>query len=101
MPLQSSSASALNHREKERFDLQYLYIPFTDLISVIDEPFQLPNDWQHAIIDVAVARSVSKDEAKANKDAQAALRKEWDRQRDIGTWKEDGVREYSDVVAEL
>eukprot|EP00959_Pyramimonas_sp_CCMP1952_P018306 387793-Pyramimonas_sp.AAC.1 len=46
---------------------------------------------------------LSKDEAKANKDAQAALtlRKDWDRLRDIGTWIEDGVREYSDVVAEL
>eukprot|EP00959_Pyramimonas_sp_CCMP1952_P292531 6118121-Pyramimonas_sp.AAC.1 len=53
--------------------------PFTDLISVIDEPFLLPNDWQHANIDAAVARSVSKDEAKANKDAQVALRREWDR----------------------
>eukprot|EP00959_Pyramimonas_sp_CCMP1952_P301932 6318122-Pyramimonas_sp.AAC.1 len=79
MPLQNSSASALSHREKERVDLQYVHNPFTDLISVIDEPFQLPNDWQHANIDAAVARSVSKGEAKANADAQAALRKEWDR----------------------
>eukprot|EP00959_Pyramimonas_sp_CCMP1952_P342737 7180153-Pyramimonas_sp.AAC.1 len=48
-----------------------------------------------------LARSVSKDEARANRDAQAALRKECNRLRDIGTWNEQGVREYSDVVAEL
>eukprot|EP00959_Pyramimonas_sp_CCMP1952_P305152 6386082-Pyramimonas_sp.AAC.1 len=101
MPLQENSAVDVSHRDKERFDLQYFHNPFTDIISAIDEPFQPPSDWQRARIDAAVARSVSKDEATANKDAQAALRNEWDRLRDIGTWIEDGVREYSDVVAEL
>eukprot|EP00959_Pyramimonas_sp_CCMP1952_P116891 2443372-Pyramimonas_sp.AAC.1 len=81
MPLQSSSAPVPSH--------------------LADEPFQLPNDWQCAKIDAAAARSVSKDEAKANQDAQAALRKEWDILRSIGTWNEKGVRAYDDVVAEL
>eukprot|EP00959_Pyramimonas_sp_CCMP1952_P113041 2363024-Pyramimonas_sp.AAC.1 len=89
MPLRDSSDTDINHRDEEKFDLQYFYHPFTDIKSVIDEPFQLPNDWQCTRIDAAVARSVSKDEAKANKAAQAALRKEWDRLRDIGTWIED------------
>eukprot|EP00959_Pyramimonas_sp_CCMP1952_P376051 7876609-Pyramimonas_sp.AAC.1 len=78
MPLQDNSAASISHRDKERFDWQYFYNPFTDITSIIDEPFQLPSDWQRARIDAAVARSVSKDEAKASKDAQAALRKEWD-----------------------
>eukprot|EP00959_Pyramimonas_sp_CCMP1952_P146600 3068597-Pyramimonas_sp.AAC.1 len=101
MPLQHSSAPMPCHREKERFYLDYVYNPFTDLTSVVDEPFRLPSDWQHAKIDAAVARSVSKIEAQANQDAQAALRKEWAILRDIGTWSGKEVREYSDVVAEL
>eukprot|EP00959_Pyramimonas_sp_CCMP1952_P388965 8149864-Pyramimonas_sp.AAC.1 len=76
MALQSSSASALSHREKERFDLQYFYNPSIDLISVVDETFQLPNDWQRAKIDAAVARSVSKDEATANSPS-ATLPRSW------------------------
>eukprot|EP00959_Pyramimonas_sp_CCMP1952_P336191 7039785-Pyramimonas_sp.AAC.1 len=63
--------------------MDYFYKPLTDLISTVDEPFQLPSEWQHARIDAAVARSVSKVEAQANQDAQAALRKEWNILRDI------------------
>eukprot|EP00959_Pyramimonas_sp_CCMP1952_P152513 3191127-Pyramimonas_sp.AAC.1 len=96
MSFQHNSEADLSHREMEKIDLQCFYNPFTDLISITDEPFQLPNGWQRAHIDAAVARSVSKDEANANKDAQAALRKEWDMLRAIGTWIEDGVREYPD-----
>eukprot|EP00959_Pyramimonas_sp_CCMP1952_P345775 7241561-Pyramimonas_sp.AAC.1 len=78
------------HREKEIFDLDYMYKPFTDLISVVEEPFQLPNEWRQTRIHAAVARSVSKVEAQANQDAEAALRNEWGRLREIGTWDEKG-----------
>eukprot|EP00959_Pyramimonas_sp_CCMP1952_P456749 9473678-Pyramimonas_sp.AAC.2 len=101
MPLQHSSAPLPSHRGMERLKMDYLYNPFTDLISSVDEPFQLPSEWQHAGIDAAVARSVSKVEAQANPDAQAALRKEWNIWRDIGTCDEEGVIEDSDVVAQL
>eukprot|EP00959_Pyramimonas_sp_CCMP1952_P410273 8598240-Pyramimonas_sp.AAC.1 len=73
MPLQNSSTSVPTHREKERFDLEYFCNPFTDVIPVVDEPSRLPDEWQHAKVDAAVARSASKDEAKMNQDAQAAL----------------------------
>eukprot|EP00959_Pyramimonas_sp_CCMP1952_P392589 8226141-Pyramimonas_sp.AAC.1 len=96
MPLQHSSAPMPGHRENGRFDLDYLCNPFTDLISVVEEPFQLPNEWRQTRIDAAVARSVSKVEAQANQDAKAALRKEWYRLREIGTWGETGVKSYAD-----
>ena len=75
--------------------------PFCDTIAYIEEPFQLPNDLRATRIDAAVARSISKAEASQNKDAQEALRKEWTRLRELGTWNEKGVMEYDDVVAEL
>eukprot|EP00959_Pyramimonas_sp_CCMP1952_P407419 8538621-Pyramimonas_sp.AAC.1 len=75
MPLQNSSAPMPGHSEKERFDLGHLYSPFTDHTSVVEEPFQLPNELRQTRIDAAVARSVSKVEAQANQDARAALRK--------------------------
>eukprot|EP00959_Pyramimonas_sp_CCMP1952_P111894 2340226-Pyramimonas_sp.AAC.1 len=75
MPLPDSSAPMPGHREKEIFDLDYLCNHFADLISVVEEPFQLPNKWRQTRIDAAVARSVSKDEAQAHRDAKAASRK--------------------------
>jgi hypothetical protein len=48
----------------------------------------------------AVARKVEKGEQKSSPEAQAALRKEWDRLRAIDCWNEKGVREWSDVAAE-
>eukprot|EP00975_Prorocentrum_lima_P056058 11752556-Prorocentrum_lima.AAC.1 len=47
-----------------------------------------------------VARSVRRQEIVQNPDAQAALKKEWDRLRKIQTWDESKVREWRDVRAE-
>ena len=39
-------------------------------------------------------------EKRDNPAAKAALKKEWDRLRDIPTWDESGVREWSDIRKE-
>jgi hypothetical protein len=50
--------------------------------------------------DIAVARPASKQEAKGNPAAQAALLSEWTRLRKAGCWDENGVREWRDVAEE-
>ena len=100
MRVDPAPSSAPKHREKENRDLQYMYNPLCDLLTYIEDPWQLPDEWRQTRIDAAVARSISKAEACSNKDAKAALRAEWDRLRKIGTWNEKGVREYDEVVAE-
>ena len=47
-----------------------------------------------------VARPAGRQEILQNDKARAALRKEWDRRRAIGTWDEANARECQDVVAE-
>ena len=81
--------------------MQYFYNPFTDYLQEIEQPFQFPNDLRQTRITAAVARSISKKEAEDNDEAKAALRKEWARLREIGTWDEGGVREYDDLVKEF
>jgi len=44
-----------------------------------------------------VARPVKRAEVESNPDAQAALRKEWDRLRKIKVWLEDQVVEWGDI----
>ncbi len=47
-----------------------------------------------------VARSVTRAEARSNKDAKAALDKEWLKLRTQGAWNEQGVREWEHVRRE-
>ena len=47
-----------------------------------------------------VARPVSKNEARANPKAQAALLKEWDQLRKAGCWDESKVQEWGDVAGQ-
>ena len=96
MPLQSQTAGSHQaHRQKECPPL--CHNPFTDAVLECDveDPFGLPREWREA----AVARPVTKDEARRNQDAQDALDKEWKRLREIQTWKEDEVEEWSKVRA--
>ena len=46
---------------------------------------------------VCVARPVVGKEKQSNEKAQAALQKEWSRLREIPTWDEDDVHEWSDI----
>ena len=52
-------------------------------------------------IEACVARPVSKAEASTNAEARAALKKEWDRLREINTWVEDDVMELSKLRRQM
>ena len=95
MPLQLSSAPRPSAEKK------FFYSPFTDDIREVEEPFQIPNELCQTRIDAAVARAISQAEANADDQAEKALRKEWGRLRESGTWNEDGVREYGELIKEL
>ena len=47
-----------------------------------------------------VARTVSKAEARDNKDCQKAIQKEWDKLEQAKVWLKEHVREWKDVKEE-
>ena len=54
----------------------------------------------HAHMKALVARSVPPSEVRRNVQAQAAMKLEWERLRQMGTWDESSVREWSKVRAD-
>ena len=60
-----------------------------------------PHEAEHELpFSALVARPVSKAEIRSSSEAQAALKKEWDRLRAAGCWDESKVREWSTVAKE-
>ena len=56
--------------------------------------------WQEPVFNVLVARPVTRQEMESSEKGRAAIDKEWNGHRRLGTWDEATVREWRDVSSE-